>query len=481
MRLVIVGLGYGQQFAAALRQTEGQLFLRTERCAAAGLLKGEAIPFEAMDALYEKCQDFDMWAQAVAERLLSALAEGPVTYAVPGSVLSDSSVQLTIGMARAAGHEVAVTGAPSAEQEALAAASAVMDIDLSGGYTALCASALEGTHVEPSRTLVVTELGDPLLAGQAKLALAHLYGDEQPLVYVRFEKGAWQARTIALYELDRQGDIDHTACAVVPAVPYAARQRHTVSDLADILERLRAPGGCPWDREQTHQTLKRYLLEEAYETLDAVDSGQDDKLMDELGDVLLQVIFHAQVARERGAFDLQDVATSECQKMIVRHPHVFADGSAKTSGEVLDKWDEIKREQRGQQTLADALRGITKGMSALMRAQKVQGKVRKVGFDFTDCAQALGKVSEEAGELLAAVGEGQVFWEAGDLLFAAVNAARLGGVDAEQALSAATERFIARFAAMEQLALPQGGLEGMDMEQMDALWRQAKEQESANL
>jgi tetrapyrrole methylase family protein/MazG family protein len=249
--------------------------------------------------------------------------------------------------------------------------------------------------------------------------------------------------------------------------------------LLKIMEKLRSPEGCPWDREQTHKTLKRYLIEEAYEVLEAIDSGDPELLGEELGDVLLQVVFHAQIAKELGAFTMDDVIDSICEKLIRRHPHVFADTEVESVGEVMRNWDAIKKMEKHGRERTSILDGVPKEFPALMRAEKIQKKAAKVGFELDDIHGAFGKVGEELEDLRTALdsedGE-KIKDEFGDVLFALVNVARYAKVDPELALQDATSKFIQRFRFIEEKAQAQGrSLEEMSLAEMDALWDQAKD------
>jgi tetrapyrrole methylase family protein/MazG family protein len=264
----------------------------------------------------------------------------------------------------------------------------------------------------------------------------------------------------------------------VPSAP--AERRGTVSGLRAITARLRSPDGCPWDREQDHRTLRRCLLEEAHEAVDAIDREDWQALASELGDVLLQVIFHALLASERGEFDFDDVTGRLRDKLIARHPHVFGDAVAKDAATVLRRWDEIKRAESGDEQGGDLLTGVAPTLPALDRAQKVQRRAAHFGFDWSHVEGPLAKLAEELEELRAALGaeapgSRRLEHEIGDILFAAVNVARFAGVDAEQALRTMVERFARRFAAMQRFAAERGDrLEAMNLEQMDALWERAK-------
>lgn len=259
-------------------------------------------------------------------------------------------------------------------------------------------------------------------------------------------------------------------------INFVKKESYDVSDLEQIVAILRAPGGCPWDAEQTHESTRRDFLEEAYEVIEAINEGDTEHLKEELGDVLLQVVFHAQMEKEAGHFDLNDAADGVCKKLIYRHPHVFAQVEVSGTGEVLENWDQLKRVEKHQQTHTDALNSVARSLPALWRAEKVQKKARKAGFDWDDPSGPMDKLQEELNELKVAVAEGSnIEEELGDLLFAAVNLSRFVGVDCEQALTAATDKFIGRFAKVEELAAQQGrAMETMTLAELDELWDQAK-------
>ena len=263
-------------------------------------------------------------------------------------------------------------------------------------------------------------------------------------------------------------------------VDFQYKNSYGVRDLVEIVRILRQPGGCPWDREQDHHSIRRNLLEEAYEAAEAIDEDDPEHLREELGDVLLQVVFHARMEQEAGRFDLDAVADGICKKLIYRHPHVFGDVAVSGSGEVLQNWEELKRKEKHQETAADSVDSVARSLPGLWRAEKIQKKARKAGFDWPDVSGALDKLSEEVEELRTAVAEGSnIQEELGDLLFAAVNVSRFVQVDPEDALSGACDKFTRRFRQVEQSAAERGqALEHMTLAEMDKLWDAAKEHEA---
>ena len=261
-------------------------------------------------------------------------------------------------------------------------------------------------------------------------------------------------------------------------IDFVRKNSYDLKDLEKIVSILRAPGGCPWDAEQDHKSLRRALLEESCEVIEAINEEDPEHLKEELGDVLLQVVFHADIEREEGRFDLNAVADGVSKKLIFRHPHVFGDVEVADSAEVLVNWDALKRQEKDQETYTDTLTAVAKSLPALWRAEKVQKKAAKVGFDWPDVSGALDKVAEETAELKAAMeGDGDPEDEFGDLLFAAVNVGRFLKLDPEKSLTAATDKFAARFRRVEQAARDQGKeLNDMTLAEMDALWDQVKKQ-----
>lgn len=250
-----------------------------------------------------------------------------------------------------------------------------------------------------------------------------------------------------------------------------------IDQLIDIVAKLRGPGGCPWDREQTHATLRAGLIEEAYEVAEAINNADDANLREELGDLLLQSVFHAQIAHEEGRFDFDQVARGIAEKLVRRHPHVFGDDACADSAAVLKRWDEIKRAEKGERP-ESVLDGISAGLPALLRAEKVQKKAARIGFDWPDAAPVFDKLREEIAELeaeFAADNPAAIEDEIGDLLFSVVNLARKLHIDAEPALQRATEKFSVRFKAVEALARERGiTLEGKPLAELDALWDEVK-------
>lgn len=258
-------------------------------------------------------------------------------------------------------------------------------------------------------------------------------------------------------------------------------KNYTISDLLNIMEQLRGENGCPWDKVQTHESIKKSMIEECYEAIDALNSGNDDAFANELGDVLLQVVFHAQIAKERGAFDFDRVVNEICTKLIARHTHVFGEDKAGDAEEALSNWEKNKKKEKGLQTYTDILKDVPHHLPALMRSEKIQKKAGSVGFDWNEIEPVYDKVYEEIDELKEAEklkDFDKIEEEYGDLLFAVVNLGRFLNITPEIALAKSCDKFIGRFEKMEQEAIAENkDFSAMSLEEMDNLWKKIKKRQ----
>ena len=261
-------------------------------------------------------------------------------------------------------------------------------------------------------------------------------------------------------------------------VNFQQKDFYSIDDLQEIVKLLRSENGCPWDKEQTHKSIKSDFIEEVCEAIEAIDLEESDLLREELGDVLLQVVFHCQIERENGNFKFEDVCNEVCKKLIVRHPHVFGDVLVNNTDDVLKNWDSIKKETKGQESYTDTLKSVAKSLPALMRAQKVGKRAMRAGMDFKCKEDAISCIDAERSEFDEAVASGdkeRIAEELGDLIFSCVNAARHLGIDAEQALTDSTDKFIRRFSKTEELvSLDLLNMPDLDIEQLDVYWERAK-------
>ena len=449
----------------ALKQAE-TVILRTSLCCdAADYLREIGVRFETLDSLHEECEDFDELIEKAAEVLLQKASEGPVCYAV-----FDAAADETVAALRQKAPQTVVVPGVPLSAPFLAAAPAQSKIEIQ------TASSLEITATQ--NPLLILECDSRMLMGECKLQLLEWYDPGQPALF--FPPSGSPARTyleIPLSDIDRQPKYDHTCAVLLPPVRLTERKRFDFYDLVRVMDILRGEDGCPWDKEQTHESLKKYLIEEAYETAIAISEEDWDHVADELGDVLLQVVFQAGIGRQYGTFLLSDVTSHISRKMIDRHRHIFGSEHCATADDVRNSWEKLKKEQRGYKTQTDVIKGVPVGLPPLMRAAKVQTKARDVGFDWSGPCDALKKVREQTDAVAEELkGNSQKLEEElGDLFFACVSLSRLAGIDAENALQKATEKFISRFSSMENAIFRDGKrFQDLTLSEMVVYWEGSK-------
>lgn len=428
--ITVVGAGWteGQlTLEAAEALTTGvRVMLHTERCGCAEWLRAQGVPYESLDTLYETCDDFDEHAEAAARAVREAAEDGDVAYVV-ADVRDRSAVKL------AARGDVRVIAGPPAEGALLALAT--------GEARCVEASDWESFHLTARENCFVREIDGRALACEVKLRLMEVYPEESEIWLLR---GEGAPEKLPLYALDRAEGLDHRACALIPAQRDPMKlERYDYEHLIELIRFLVSPQGCPWDRVQTHESLRPYMLEEAYEVIDAIDEGSPEHLYDELGDMLLQIALHAEIGRKHGEFDSGDITTAICEKMIHRHTHVFGRDRADDAGEVLGLWTKNKMVERGQSTRTAAMRDVNRTLPATLRAQKVLKRASEAGVCRRDADEAL---ADCAARLPTAGADEASF---GAALMALCDLARQRGIDPELALNAATDRFISKFEHLE--------------------------------
>ncbi|MHB1317015.1 MAG: bifunctional methyltransferase/pyrophosphohydrolase YabN [Anaerolineae bacterium] len=479
----IVGLGPGDPGLLTRQAWERlasapEVYLRTRQHPCVPFLPAGP-DYRDYDACYEAHASFEQVYADIAARVLAlGRRDGGVVYAVPGDpAVGETTVQMIREQAAAEGIRVRLFAGVSFIEPACHA----LAIDPFDGLQIVDGTLLAGrVHppLDPDVPALVVQIYNRQMAADVKMTLLALYPDEHPVsLVIRAGLADEQVRPLALYEIDRQDDLDHLSSLYLPALLSPG----SLSTYQNVVGRLRAPNGCPWDREQTHESLRSSLLEETYEVLAALDRGDADELKEELGDLLLQVLFHAQIATEDGDFRLIDSVAYAIEKLIRRHPHVFGDVQANEAQAVLLNWEQIKREERGAQhdEFTSMLASINVALPALAQAMDIQQRVVRVGFDWPVIAEVLAKVEEELQELAEASDQTSRDAELGDVLFSLVNVARWYNVDPESALRQANARFRRRFGWMEAEAHRLGTpLEGMTLQEMDALWEQAKATEA---
>lgn len=481
MTLTIVGLGPGDlddltRKAWRVLKSAETIYLRTERHGCVSCLPQTGAAYRSFDHLYEAGEDFESVYAAIVAELLEAAAKGDVVYAVPGDPLvGESTTTRLLAAAQSAGVTVEIVNGISFVEPVLAA----VGVDALDGLQiidGLEIAALYHPPVNPDYPALIGQVYSRAVASDIKLTLMNQYPDDFPVTLVH-DAGtpAMVAEHVPLYEIDRSDRIAHTTSLYLPALGDMAG----FEAAQGIIAHLRAPEGCPWDREQTHESLRPFLLEETYEVLEAIDEGDTDALAEELGDVLLQILLHAQIAIEDGEFYMTDVLRTLNHKMIRRHPHVWSTAEVDGSAQVVANWQELKKQEKadkGQEVDESLLAGVPKGLPALLQSYQYQARAAKVAFDWDDIADVRAKVDEEMGEVLAVLDDpDELAKEFGDLLFALVNWARWLKVEPEDALRNANRRFARRFAYVEQSAAASGRLmTDHTLDELDAYWNEAK-------
>ncbi|WP_214701494.1 nucleoside triphosphate pyrophosphohydrolase [Exiguobacterium sp. s57] len=464
--ITVVGLGSGELNQLPLgvyRHLKQQplVWLRTKEHPVVQELEAEGLVFESFDSVYESSDTFEEVYDQIVETLLSKSEEMAITYAVPGHpFVAERTVELLVER----GADLHVLGG----QSFLDAMFQALRIDPINGFQLLDATALDLERLQVTQHVLIGQVYDGFVAGDVKVQLMERYPDDHPVTLVT-AAGTTEERIahIPLFEMDRMAEVNNLTTLYVPPLVDESYLAKDFATLKQIIATLRGPNGCPWDRKQTHESLRKYLLEEAYELIEAINAEDDNAIIEELGDVLLQVMLHAQIGADEGYFDIRDVIGSISEKMVRRHPHVFGDITVENASEVVKNWNTIKQAEKGEKKQSH-LDGVLIDQPSLMRAEQLQKKAAQVGFEWDDVSGAFTKLEEELNEWREELGDES---ELGDVLFSIVNIARYVGLNAEQALEQTNRKFKRRFEYIEV----NGDLQRMTLEQMDELWNEAKE------
>lgn len=480
--ITVIGLGAGglEQLPLGVyrKLKEAQrVVLRTEQHPVVQELRAEGLQMESFDAVYEANDAFEDVYEEIAGKLLEMSREGAVTYAVPGHPLvAERTVQLLIEKEREGSVELTIAGGSSFLDPIFTA----LRIDPIEGFQLLDGTDLRRDDIHMNEHVLIGQVYDAFVASDVKLTLMEKYAEDHPVTIVTAAgSSAEKLTTVALFELDRNMELNNLTTVYVP--PAAAREQRLKewSALREIVAALRAPGGCPWDREQTHETLKRYVIEEAFELIQAIDEEDDDAIIEELGDVLLQVFLHAQIGEDNGYFSIEDVLQSISEKMIRRHPHVFGETEAHTAEDVLINWQAIKEKEKPQKS--SRLEGQQRFASSLLTSFNYQKAAARAGFDWPSVEGAFEKFQEEWQEFRDEVENGTAqkqMDELGDVLFTIVNIARFLKLSPEEAMNHANEKFKSRFQHVEQCVEQEGKEFGaFTLEQLEGFWQDAKRKE----
>lgn len=465
MKITLIGLGVeeGDLSVRAEEALKGatKIIVRTAHMPAYKSVENYGA--QPLDYIFESSRNYDTLNKKLAKAVLDAAKESDVVYCVDGAVSEDNACKIILSRHK----DVAVF-----EGVSKAARAASLARLKSSQYTGI--SAYDINNLKSCAAVVVYDLDSDFAAGEVKARLSELFGEELNCAFIR----GGSVKKIKIYELDRQKEYDATCAVAVEEPDFLHKERYDYPDLLELVRMLRAPGGCPWDRVQTNDTIKQNMIEEAYELVDAINRKDDDGIEEETGDVLLQAAFHTVLKEEQGAFSSGDVLTRVVKKLIFRHSHIFGKDKATDEDSALSVWEKNKKEEKHQSTFTETLRAVPQNFPACMRAQKVGKRAAKCGMDFLSSLSASEKLGEEVAELLKALqaeDKDATFEEAGDVLLSAVNTCRLAGVDCEQALAAATDKFIKRFEAFEELATKDGkSLPDMCDAEYDYYWFLAK-------
>lgn len=482
-KIIVIGLGPGDPDLLTIGAVKAlkkgyKIYLRTEKHPTVSFFHENNIEFESYDFMYEKGEDFDVIYENIAKDLVKKSEEhGIIIYCVPGHPLvAEKTVSLLTKYRDKGEVELQVYSGVSFIDSVIN----TVGKDLISGMKVVDGLNLDIQSVDINVDNIITQVYNRIIASEVKLKLMEVYDDEYEIYIIRAAgvPGEERILKIPLYELDRIEWIDYLTSIYIPKIDDENRLKYDLNNLINIMEKLRSKDGCPWDVKQTHQSLREYVLEEAYEVVDAIDRDDMDSLAEELGDLLLQVVFHSQIGKEEGYFTIWDVISGICNKLINRHPHVFGELTYRDSEEVITNWNKIKDKEKNIESYSQRLESIAKGLPALIKSFKLQQKVADIGFDWSDVNGALDKVKEELQEVLIELKEdnkNRLEEEIGDLLFAVVNVSRYLKVNPEVALNKTINKFIERFKQMENISKELGkDLQLMTLEEMDELWERTK-------
>lgn len=465
MKITLIGLGIFKG-DLTLRAKEAldcasYIIARTGQTESFESLKIYAV--ETLDYVYERSRNFDTLNKNLAAKVLNAAKTSDVCYCVDGSVCEDESCKIILKKHRDC--EILDSVSKAAYAYSLAGMT-------NGGPAFISAYAV--SELKSCRAACVYDIDSEYAASIVKERLSDIFGEETECSFVR--GGA--VKKIKIYEIDRMKNYDGTCAVTCEEGEFLKRDRYDYADLEQLIKLLRAPGGCPWDRVQTSDSIKKNMIEEAYELVDAIERDDPDGMEEETGDVLLQAAFHSVMEEEKGEYTGTDAITRVIKKLIFRHSHIFGADKASDDAEALGVWENNKRKEKGQSTFTSSVEAVPQNFPACMLAQKVAKRAAKSGMDFPSVKAAAERLAEEVEELLTVIDSGDksaVADEGGDVLFSAVNTVRLAGADCEEALRLSVKKFTARFAECERLIVADGkDMTELGEEELDEYWKRAK-------
>lgn len=489
--IYILGLGSGSEKQLTLetidilKDNTRKLYLRTEIHPAVNYLKNNNIEYKSFDYLYESSESFDDIYSEAVEKVLEDAKTNEVTYVVPGNpVVAEKSVFLLLKRAKEENIPTKIFAALSSLESIYSA----LEVDPLNGMLVMNAADLNPSRLNKNISILLVQVYAQHIASETKLALMEVYPDTYPIIVVKAAgiEGQERIEQIPLYMLDRLNWIDHLTSVFIkpnqfplPDDEIEISGNTQIERLINIVSYLRSPDGCPWDKEQTPESIKKHIIEEAYEVIEAIETGDKELLKEELGDLLLQVALQAQMASEENIFDFEEVAESISDKLWRRHPHVFGKNLEVTDGnEVKNLWEKLKNDEKDKKKDESYLSGIPRALPSLLRAEKVQRKASSVGFDWESIGGVFDKLWEEQKELKEAFDKGnktEISDELGDVFFSLINFSRWAKVDPEEALTKSIEKFIKRFQTIETNIKKQGKkFDNFNASELEELWQSAK-------
>ena len=484
-KIIVVGLGAGDLDQLPLGvykllKSGIPVYLRTKEHPVVAELVKEGFQYQSFDSVYERQEQFEDVYEEICETLLSNQDHDELIYAVPGHPLvAERTVQLLLERGEKSGVIIEVSGGQSFLDDMFSA----LHMDPIEGFQLLDATDLRLEEIGLRQHMIIGQVYDSFVASNVKLTLMEkLPFDYEVTIVTAAGSKDEQIRKVPLVELDRAAEINNLTSVYVPPVKDEVILYKDFSKLRAIIAELRGPNGCPWDLKQTHESLKKYLIEETYEVIEAIQEQDYDHLIEELGDVLLQVLLHAQIGEDDGYFSIDDVIEGLSSKMVRRHPHVFGDITAETAEDVVRNWQEIKQEEKGARNTS-LLDEVAMSLPNIIRAFELQKKAAKVGFDWPDVSGAWEKVKEEMGEFEEEISKDfsseSSVKEFGDILFALVNVARFYDINPDEALFRTNQKFIHRFHYIEERVRASGNLfKDFKLDELDAFWNEAKKLEN---
>lgn len=483
--ITVVGLGAGdfEQLPMGVYRTlknAKEVYMRTLDHPVVAELQKEGVSFISFDEVYEKHDEFLPVYQEIASTLIEKAEKEPVLYAVPGHPLvAEMTIQLLIEAEKKGEIQLSIEGG----QSFLDAMFTTLKIDPIDGFQMVDGATFSVHHVHMQNHLLIAQVYDQISASHVKLTLMEKYPDDYEVTIITAAGSKEEViKTVPLYELDHVAEINNLTTVYVPPVQDAKEALKEFSTLREIIATLRSPEGCEWDRAQTHESLTRYLLEEAHEAIQAVNEQDDDHMIEEFGDLLMLVLMNAQIGEDEGYFNLEDIIQAINEKMIRRHPHVFGDVHVESVAEINTNWEKIKKEEHQNYEDESVLKGEYRAASSLQTSYNYQKKAAKLGFEWGTTEAFWGKVEEELAELREAIEKGtkeEQIEEFGDVLTTLVNVARHYKISAEEAMVLANAKFAKRFGYVEQQV--KSKWKDYSVEALLQFWREAKDKEGESL